>query len=164
MLLVFAARRKNALFVRERPPAAAAEDEAADGGGKADEGGNAEAKTAARAGEMRIDVWWRGRNQNGPFMLAIARLMQQQMPGRPVKIRMCQLAEEGADPGEAKKLLAGFLSDARVEAEPFVKAFSPTITPIEQIAKASSGADFSRWRMAFSLHLNMASLPASASE
>ena len=140
--MFLAARRKNALFVRERPPAAAAEGEAADDGGKADDGGNAEAKPAARAGEMRIDVWWRGRNQNGPFMLAIARLMQQQMPGRPVKIRMCQLAEEGADPGEAKKLLAGFLSDARVEAEPFVKAFSPTITPIEQIAKASSGADF----------------------
>jgi len=75
-------------------------------------------------------------------MLALARLMQQQMPGRSVSIRMCQLAEEGSDPGEAKKLLANFLSDARVDAEPFVKAYSHTNTPIELIAKSSSDADF----------------------
>ena len=35
------------------------------------------ATPAARRGTRRIDVWWRGRNQNGPFMLALARLMQQ---------------------------------------------------------------------------------------
>ena len=125
-----AKRGRNALFVRERPE-------------RPQEGGaGAEPPAPPRHGGRRIDVWWRGRNQNGPFMLALARLMQQQMPGRSVAIRMCQLAEEGSDPGEAKKLLSNFLSEARVDAEPFVKAFSPTSTPVELIAKSSADADF----------------------
>jgi hypothetical protein len=106
------------------------------------DGDAANTEPAPLRSTRRIDVWWRGRNQNGPFMLALARLMQQQMPGRAVSIRMCQLAEEGADPGEAKKLLSNFLSEARVDAEPFVKAYSPTNTPIELIVKSSSDADF----------------------
>lgn len=127
--MFLAKRGRNALFVRERPE-------------QPQEGNASETEPPPRRNTRRIDVWWRGRNQNGPFMLALARLMQQQMPGRAVSIRMCQLAEEGADPGEAKKLLSTFLSEARVDAEPFVKAYSHTSTPIELIAKSSSDADF----------------------
>ena len=128
---VFLAKNnRNALFVRKRHSPQPQEENAA------------EPQTARRHGGRRIDVWWRGRNQNGPFMLALARLMQQQMPGRTIAIRMCQLAEEGADPGEAKKLLTNFLAEARVEADPFVKAYSPTTTPVELIAKSSADADF----------------------
>lgn len=127
--MFLAKRGRNALFVRERPE-------------QPHDGDAANTEPAPLRSTRRIDVWWRGRNQNGPFMLALARLMQQQMPGRAVSIRMCQLAEEGADPGEAKKLLSNFLSEARVDAEPFVKAYSPTNTPIELIVKSSSDADF----------------------
>ena len=121
------ARRRNAVLVRERvAPAPAAE-------------GDAHARQPDAP--PRIDVWWRGQNENGSFMLALARLMARSADSRLV-IRLCQIAEEGEDPGDAKKVLEKFLSDARVEAETFVRAYDRATPPVDVITKASADAEF----------------------
>ena len=89
----------------------------------------------------RIDVWWRGQNQNGPFMLALAHLIQQSRGGH-LKIRLCQIASAGTDPEDARRQLAAFLSEARVEADTFALAANPAVSPIAQIATASADAAF----------------------
>ena len=91
--------------------------------------------------ERRIDIWWRGKNQNGPFMLALARLMEQEQSAR-CRLRICQVAEQGVDPGDAKRLLKAFLDEARVEADVFVKAYDPATPPVDSLAKASADAEF----------------------
>ena len=89
----------------------------------------------------RIDVWWRGQNQNGPFMLALAHLIQQSRGGH-LKIRLCQIAPASTDPEDARRQLAAFLSEARVEADTFALAANPAVSPIAQIATASADAAF----------------------
>ncbi|MCR5413459.1 MAG: Na-K-Cl cotransporter [Kiritimatiellae bacterium] len=113
------ARRKNGIFVR---------------GGDPDD-------SLVSATLPRIDVWWRGKNANGPFMLALARLMQQAEGGR-LSIRLCQIAERGTDTSDAKRQLDLFLADARVDAETFVHSGSDSLTPVEAIVRASSGAAY----------------------
>ena len=117
-----AARRRSVLLVRDRiePSAEAAERHGAD--------------------LPRIDVWWRGQNENGSFMLAIARLMVQSNE-RKLGVRLCQIAGEGGDPADAKMVLSKFLADSRVDAETFVKAYDKATPPVEVIAKASADAD-----------------------
>ena len=95
----------------------------------------------ARTPGRRIDVWWRGQNQNGPFMLALAHLIQQSRGGH-LKIRLCQIAPAGTDPEDARRQLAAFLSEARVEADTFALAANPAVSPIAQIATASADAAF----------------------
>ncbi len=114
-----AGRRKNAIFVR---------------------GGDPENSLVTDT-FPRIDIWWRGKNANGPLMLALAHLMQQEEAGR-LKIRLCQLAEEGSDPEEAKRQLELFLAEARIEAETFVHAKAPGLSPVETISRASSAAAY----------------------
>ncbi len=89
----------------------------------------------------RIDVWWRGQNQNGPFMLALAHLIQQSRGGR-LRIRLCQIVPEGTDPQEARRQLEHYLAEARVEAEVLTLAYSRTVPPIHQIAGVSADAAF----------------------
>lgn len=115
MTVFLARRRRNAVFVRDR--------------------------SVVSHAQGRIDVWWRGKNQNGPFMLALARLIQQSRGGR-LKIRLCQIAAEGADPQGARRLLEQFLSDARVEAEAYVLPYDLALPPIDRIAVASADSAF----------------------
>ena len=124
LAMFLADRRRNIVLVRDRiePPT----DQAA---------------TRRQQGVPRIDIWWRGRNENGSFMLALARLMVQSAERR-LSLRLCQIAEEGADLGAAKKVLEQFLSDARVEAETFVRAYDRAVPPVETIARTSADAEF----------------------
>ncbi len=110
-----AARRRNTILVRDR--------------------------TVPDAVQGRIDVWWRGQNQNGPFMLALARLIQQSRGGG-LSIRLCQIAPEGASPEDAKLKLQRYLAEARVEADVHVLPANPALRAIVQIAVASADSAF----------------------
>ena len=113
-----AERRRSAVFVRERS-------------GRENPG----EKTA------RIDVWWRGQNRNGPFMLALAWLMVQTME-RKTRIRLCRVSEKGVPAAESERLLRAFLRASRVEADVFVRDFNPDVSPVSVIAEVSADA---RW-------------------
>ena len=116
-----AGRRRSAVFVRERQGVAVPD------------------KKVSRVD--RIDVWWRGQNQNGPFMLALASLMVQSSE-RKTRIRLCQIAERGVDPADARKLLSDFLSSSRVEADVFVVACASVKPPVSVIAEESVDARY----------------------
>lgn len=116
-----AERRRSAVFVRER------------------QGDVVSDKRSSRVD--RIDVWWRGQNQNGPFMLALASLMVQSSE-RKTRIRLCQIAESGVDPAEARKLLSDFLSSSRVEADVLVVACPSAKSPVSVIAEESADARY----------------------
>lgn len=116
-----AERRRSAVFVRER------------------QGDVVSDKRSSRVD--RIDVWWRGQNQNGPFMLALASLMVQSSE-RKTRIRLCQIAERGVDPAEARKLLSDFLSSSRVEADVLVVACPFAKSPVSVIAEESADARY----------------------
>lgn len=116
-----AERRRSAVFVRER------------------QGDVVSDKRSSRVD--RIDVWWRGQNQNGPFMLALASLMAQSSE-RKTHIRLCQIAERGVDPAEARKLLSDFLSSSRVEADVLVVACPFAKSPVSVIAEESADARY----------------------
>lgn len=116
-----AERRRSAVFVRER------------------QGDVVSDKRSSRVD--RIDVWWRGQNQNGPFMLALASLMVQSSE-RKTRIRLCQIVESGVDPAEARKLLSDFLSSSRVEADVLVVACPFAKSPVSVIAEESADARY----------------------
>ena len=114
-----AERRRSAVFVRERS-------------------GTTGGKTSR---VDRIDVWWRGMNQNGPFMLALATLMVQSAD-RKTRIRLCQIAEKGVDVVNARKILEDFLLSSRVEADILVKAYDSATPPVSVISEVSMDATY----------------------
>ena len=69
-----------------------------------------------RYGDGRVDIWWRGGNSNGAFMLALAFLLRQDESWRRHPLRVNMIVR-GSAHAEADELIAGFLRDARVEAE-----------------------------------------------
>lgn len=69
-----------------------------------------------RDGDGRVDIWWRGGNSNGAFMLALAFLLRQDESWRRHPLRVNMIVR-GSPHAEADELIAGFLRDARVEAE-----------------------------------------------
>lgn len=115
--------RRNAVFVRERTD---------DSGAESAEGKNAPA---------RIDVWWRGRNQNGSFMLALASLMARSAD-RKTRIRLCRIAEKGAEAAEVERGLRNFLEFSRVEADIFVRTGDCETLPLAVIAEVSADAQY----------------------
>ena len=115
-----AERRRSAVFVRERQPALIA---------------------AEKSAPDRVDVWWRGKNQNGPFMLALASLIVQSAE-RKTRIRLCQIAEPGVKADDAEKLLGDFLLTSRVEADVLVLTHDSSKTPAKTIAEVSADAKY----------------------
>ncbi len=67
-------------------------------------------------GDLRIDVWWRGQNANGAFMLALAFLVRRGTLRR-VHLRLCQIAEAGTSVAACTRVLEDFVRQARIEAE-----------------------------------------------
>ena len=94
---------------------------------------------AGTGGPRRIDVWWRGRGGNAPFLLALACLLRQSRAWEGAELRLCHVAEPGEDPVRAEESLRTFLAEARVRAG--VSIVSPTggRGAREAIAEASAG-------------------------
>jgi hypothetical protein len=74
-------------------------------------------------------------------MLALASLMVQSSE-RKTRIRLCQIAERGVDPAEARKLLSDFLSSSRVESDVLVVACPFAKSPVSVIAEESADARY----------------------
>jgi len=85
-----------------------------------------------------IDIWWRGGNANGSFMLALAFLMRRNefWKAHPLRVNMIVRRRSRE---EAESVLAAFLRDARVEAETRVVE-SADVPFVETIAANSHDA------------------------
>ena len=88
-----------------------------------------------------IDIWWRGRQGNAPFMLALACLLRRADEWRGATLRICHLLEEGSRADDARAMLEGFLASARVEAEPVIVTRDDAPTPVDRIRQVSRGSD-----------------------
>ena len=115
---------RNAVFVREK-------DDSLDSG-----------ELESRSAPLRIDVWWRGRNQNGAFMLALASLVKQSSVGRKARIRLCQIAENGVTAEDAERVMKDFLLSSRVEADVFVRVGDGERTVLSIINEVSAQAQY----------------------
>ena len=91
--------------------------------------------------ERTIDIWWRGRQGNAPFMLALASLLRRGDEWRGARLRVCHLLEDESRADEARAMLDGFLASARVDAEAVVAARGDARSPVDRIREVSGGAD-----------------------
>jgi hypothetical protein len=67
-----------------------------------------------------VDIWWRGANANGAFMLALAFVLKQDEAWRNRPLRVNMIVPHGQSTSSAEDQLATFLKDARIKAEPRV--------------------------------------------
>ena len=93
------------------------------------------------ANERTIDIWWRGKQANAPFMLAMACLVMRDEEWRGARLRICNIAEDSSRADESRRILGGFLSAARVKAETVVIIPEEGRTPMERICETSVGSD-----------------------
>ena len=68
-------------------------------------------------GRRTVDIWWRGRQGNAPFMLALATLMRGARQWRKSRLRLCRAVGPGEKPESARLEMESFLQDARISAE-----------------------------------------------
>ena len=108
----------------------------------AGEDAGAAAETPPPSGAPRsIDVWWRGRGGNAPFLLALACLLRRSRAWEGASLRLCHVAEPDEDPARAGETLRAFLAEARVPAEVAVLPAPPAGAAAEAIRAASADAD-----------------------
>ena len=88
-----------------------------------------------------IDIWWRGKQTNAPFMLAVAFLLMRGNEWRGAKLRICNIAEEESRVEESKRILEGFLTDARVKAETVVLPPQASLSAMSVIRDTSAKSD-----------------------
>ncbi|MBQ9727518.1 MAG: amino acid permease [Kiritimatiellae bacterium] len=93
-------------------------------------------------GPRAIDVWWRGRGGNAPFLLALACLLRRGRAWEGAAIRLRHVAEPGEDPARAAETLRAFLDGARVPADVSILPAPPAgAAAAAAIRAASAGAD-----------------------
>lgn len=93
------------------------------------------------AGKPVIDIWWRGKQGNAPFMLALAWLMMRDDTWRNAHLRICHLAEKPGAIDEARKMLTSFAAEARIDAECVVMPRNEAEKPLETICRISAKTD-----------------------
>lgn len=91
--------------------------------------------------DKRVDIWWRGKQGNAPFMLALACLLMRSDEWRGATLRICTVAESVERAGESRRILEEFLAEARVVAEVVVLPPETGRSPMETIASASANSD-----------------------
>ena len=93
------------------------------------------------ARERTIDIWWRGKQSNAPFMLALAYLLMRGSEWHGARLRICNVAEDEERVEEARLLLDGFLTGARVKAETVVLAPRANLSAMSLIRDTSAKSD-----------------------
>ena len=88
-----------------------------------------------------IDIWWRGKQANAPFMLALALLVMRGHEWHGAHLRICNVAEEESRVDESKRILEGFLAEARVKAETLVLPPRPSLSAMSLIRDTSAKSD-----------------------
>ena len=83
-----------------------------------------------------IDIWWRGKKGNAPFLLAIAYLLSQSEAWQGVRLRLCHAVELEENRENAQRTLEKFLAEARVRAE-IVLVSKPDHSPLSLITETS---------------------------
>lgn len=83
-----------------------------------------------------LDIWWRGRNGNGAFMLAIAQLVLRSQAGAKARLRLCHILEPGEKPAEAEESMKKFLEEERIKGE--VVLAEAKVDPLGRIAIVSA--------------------------
>ncbi len=93
---------------------------------------------AAETPRRSIDVWWRGTNPNGAFMLAVACLVRRgKWEG--ARLRLCRIAAADSV-AESTRVLEDFIQQSRIEAEALVVADDGRPF-IDRIAEVSAETD-----------------------
>ena len=87
-----------------------------------------------------VDIWWRGRQGNAPFMLALACLVARDGQWRGARIRICHLADSPDKVDEARRMLDAFLGGSRVVAECVVLPPNEAEKPLETICRTSAAS------------------------
>lgn len=93
------------------------------------------------AAPRTIDVWWRGRGGNAPFLLALACLLRKGHAWEGAALRLRHVAEPDEDPARAEETLRAFLAEARVRAEVSVLPAPEGLSAVAAIRAASADAD-----------------------
>ena len=85
--------------------------------------------------DFYLDVWWRGRNGNGAFMLAIAQLVLRSQAGAKARLRLCHILEPGEDAAQSEAEMQAFLNGERIKGE--VAISEAKVDPLGRIAIVS---------------------------
>ena len=85
--------------------------------------------------DFYLDVWWRGRNGNGAFMLAIAQLVLRSQAGAKARLRLCHILEPGEDAAQSEAEMRAFLNGERIKGE--VAISEAKVDPLGRIAIVS---------------------------
>ena len=91
--------------------------------------------------ERTIDIWWRGKQANAPFMLALALLLMRSHEWRGARLRICNVAEDESRVDESRHILEGFLAEARVRAETVVLPPRTSLSVMSVIRDTSAKSD-----------------------
>jgi len=67
--------------------------------------------------EMRIDIWWRGLQNNGDLMLLLAHLLKLNTEWRDAKIRICSIVESEAERARMEVSLKKIVPETRIHAD-----------------------------------------------
>ena len=87
-----------------------------------------------------VDIWWRGKQANAPFMLAIACLLTRGDEWRGARLRICNIAEDASRADDARRMLERFLSEARLNAETVVVLPDDERPAMRKICETSAGS------------------------
>ena len=87
-----------------------------------------------------VDIWWRGKQANAPFMLAIACLLTRDDEWRGARLRICNIAEDASRAEDARRMLERFLSEARLNAETVVVLPDDDHSAMRKICETSAGS------------------------
>ena len=98
------------------------------------------APDAATEDGRTIDLWWRGRGANAPFLLAIACQLLRSRRWAGARLRLLHAAEDGEEPARAEETLRAFLRDARVRADVEIRSAPSAGAAFETIRAASADA------------------------
>ena len=87
-----------------------------------------------------VDIWWRGKQANAPFMLAVSCLLMRDDEWRGARLRVCNIAEDASHADDARRMLENFLSSARVKAETIVVLPESGRNAMGKIRETSAGS------------------------
>jgi len=90
----------------------------------------------------KIDIWWGGLQNNGPFMLLVAHLLRQNSEWAEAEARVLMAIESEAGHQKAQKNMQNLFEEARIEADAEIIVTNLHSSPIhEVIAQHSAEAD-----------------------
>lgn len=91
--------------------------------------------------QPRIDVWWRGRNNNGDLMLLLAYLMHLNTEWQDARTTVRSIADSEAERLDMEQSLTTLIHESRIPASFSVIVRSDEVTVVQTIHEHSANAD-----------------------